>query len=305
MRTTRDSSDATSASARRLYVSVSLAVLFHAGLSFAGYLTEMRPRPSVVPRDHRAAEVDIELYTPAEERAREPEPPAAMPATPALAAASRLPTARRKSAPEPGTAPRAASDAAVVVESPEPNPEASEGTQAPASTQPKRLGLSELGLTHGIGAAVIPPIQQTPQERDADIGGLRSGLMARDTELGLGPGGKVADAVRREARDVAPLQSRATFVVNVDAGGAVTNISLRDATSHDDAWSKVVRILRDKIRSLTPWRGGAVQVVLAVRSLTGLRSGPSSGGPLSFDLSNIGSPELHHFHVQVLEQVHR
>jgi hypothetical protein len=162
--------------------------------------------------------------------------------------------------------------------------------------------LNDLGLGNGMGLAAMTFPEDTAPERDADIGGLRQALMDRDTHLGLGPGGKIADEVRKLTRDLAPVDSRATLIVSVDPTGAVTDISLREATDDTDEWSKVLRILRAKITEILPWRGGAVRVTLAVHSVSAPRSGPSSR-PFSFDVSNIGSSEIHHLHVQVLEQV--
>jgi hypothetical protein len=195
--------------------------------------------------------------------------------------------------------------------------EASEAPSAPAEDIPtdgratrdasaaegsKRLSLSDLGVGSDTNAVSLMPVQTPPTRAEQDIGGLRKGLMERDTELGLGPGGKVADVLRRFARDIAPLGSQATIVFSMNEAGEVTDISLRDAANDSAGWTKVLKILRDQIKAISPWPGGALKVTLSVRSISAPRSGiPRS--PTEFDVTNIGSPMMHHFHVRVLEQL--
>ena len=126
--------------------------------------------------------------------------------------------------------------------------------------------------------------------------------MARDTELGLGPGGAVASAVRTPARELAPLGSEATFSVNLSADGSVVAVSLDGVTSDDTAWNALLRVLRERLASLSVTVGRPTRVTVLVTNRSTLRAGNAPGGPFQFDLSNIGSPTIQSLHVRVLAQ---
>jgi hypothetical protein len=175
---------------------------------------------------------------------------------------------------------------------PEPSPD---GLTPPA----KRLSLDDLGLT-GTSAAVLPP-PQDERPRDNDVGGLKRELRARDTELGLGPGGAVAERIRRSALDFAPLNSEATLSVDLSRDGSIDAIAIDDVTSSEGEWRKVIRAVRQRLGRQFVARGGPMRITLRVTSRSSTRSGGSKGG-FSFDLSNIGSPTMHWLHIRVVRQ---
>lgn len=174
--------------------------------------------------------------------------------------------------------------------------------QRPASgAGERRLTLEDLGVGPSRRIAALAPAPAAPVDRD--VGGLRQGLLNRDTELGLGPGGKIADELGHVIRDIAPIGSTATVTVVVNESGAVQDVSLRDATGDSPAWVKALETVSQKVKRISPWPGGAFKITLGIRSVSAPRAGKARDGDgITFDVSNIGSPSIHHFHVYVLDQ---
>lgn len=182
---------------------------------------------------------------------------------------------------------------AVHEPAPEPQPGA---TSAPG----RRLSLEALGLT-GTSAAILPPLRDAAAAgAPADVAGLKAALAAHDVALGLGPGGAVADQLRRLVHDLAPLGSQATLAVDLASDGSLDTFWLEDVTSDEQDWRKALHALRVRLGKRFIARG-PVRVRLLVTSRSARRAGNSQGG-LDFDLSNIGSPTLHTLHVRVLGQ---
>jgi hypothetical protein len=270
------------------------ALLLHVALLALG----ARPVPTSPPSAARTDEAEIELFA--------PDPVELEPASP--------PAPVRESAPSPppdlrprivARAPRPRSEVpqssgAAVPGAPSPaEPDASSGDPAPR----KRLSLADLGVTgSGNRAAFLQGALDAPQRTTPDVGGLRQAQMARDTELGLGPGGAVASAVRTSARELAPLGSEATFSVDLNAEGSVVAVSLDGVTSDDMAWNALLRVLRERLASLSVTGGRPTRVTVLVTNRSTLRAGNAPGSPFQFDLSNIGSPTIQSLHVRVLAQ---
>jgi hypothetical protein len=272
------------------------ALLFHAALLALG----ARPVPTIPPYAARTDEAEIELFEP---DPLDPEP--ASPPTPAVSgpAPSPLPDLQPRVA---ARAPQPRSDVTLSSGAPAPEaaspaePDTSAGNPAPR----KRLSLEALGVTgSGIGAAFLQGSLDAPRGPTPDRGGLRQERMARDTELGIGPGGAVASAVRTPARELAPLGSEATFSVDLSADGSVVAVSLDGVTSDDTAWNALLRVLRERLASLTVTVGRPTRVTVLVTNRSTLRAGNAPGGPFQFDLSNIGSPTIQSLRVRVLAQM--
>jgi hypothetical protein len=134
------------------------------------------------------------------------------------------------------------------------------------------------------------------------VAGLRRALQARDTELGLGAGGAVAEAIRRSAYDLAPLDSEATVSVDLSAAGSISAIAIDDATSRTNEWERAMRDVHQRLGDRFVAAGGAQRVTLLVRSRSRTRAG-SSATMNSFDVSNIGSPSMQSLHIEVLRQM--
>jgi hypothetical protein len=278
------------------------ALLLHAALLALG----ARPAPPRSPSSARRDETEVELLAPDR---LEPVPvPVPAPSEPAASEpAARLPTDARPrvAARDPlrRSAARSSSgasipEAPITPEAPAAEPDAVAGAPPPN----KRLSLADLGLVGGgNGAALLQGAQDTPRRATEDVGGLRQARMARDTELGLGPGGAVASAVRTPARELAPLGSQATFSIDLSAEGSVLAISLDGVSSNDTAWDALLRALRERLRRLSVPVGRATRVTVLVTNRSTLRAGNSSS-LMDFDLSNIGSPTIQSLHVRVLAQ---
>jgi len=217
--------------------------------------------------------------------------------------------------PAPDLRPRVAAHAAqrrsnenrIAPETAEAEPSLSEGPAAVADepTPSKRLSLADLGVgvaQHMNGVASVQGALDAPARRSPDVGGLRQAQMARDTELGLGPGGAVASAVRTPARELAPLGSAATFSVDLAADGSVVAVSLDGVSSDHTAWNALLRVLRERLASLSVKVGRPTRVTLLVTNGSTLRAGNGSGSVFDFDLSNIGSPTIQSLHVRVVGQ---
>jgi hypothetical protein len=270
-------------------------LLFHAALLAFG----ARPVPTSPPAAERTDEAEIELFEP---DPLDPEP--ASPSAPVVSepAPSPPPSLRprvavRASPPRRDVTQRSGAIAPEAL--PPGEPDASAGNIVPT----KRLSLADLGLTgSGSGAAFLQGALDPPQRTTPDVGGLQQERMARDTELGLGPGGAVASAVRTPARELAPLGSEATFSVDLSADGAVVAVSLDGVTSDDTAWNALLRVLRERLASLSVTVGRPTRVTVRVTNRSTLRAGNAPGGPFQFDLSNIGSPTIQSLHVRVLAQ---
>jgi hypothetical protein len=143
-------------------------------------------------------------------------------------------------------------------------------------------------------------MQDVAPAAPTDPGQLKDARMVRDTELGLGPGGAVASAVRASAYELAPLESRATISVDLDPDGSVRLISLVDVSSNDTGWNALLRALRKDLARLSVKTDRPLRVTLLLTNRSTQRAG--SGGLLDFDLSNIGSPMIQSLHVRVLAQ---
>lgn len=171
---------------------------------------------------------------------------------------------------------------------------------APERPEGKRLSLADLGLSPG-GKAFHLPMPDVAPRTPSDPGKLQDALMSRDTELGLGPGGAVASAVRASAHELAPLGSQATFSVDLAPDGSISAVSLVDVSSHDTAWNALLRALREDLARLSVRIDRPLRITLLLTNRSTKRAG-NSGGPLTFDLSNIGSPTIQSLHVRVLAQ---
>jgi hypothetical protein len=290
---------------RRLVGCGCAALLLHVAFASFG---AMRPSAKVL-ATRADAETDIDLVAlPAAPEALPPEeepplpppesrPPPSAPSAPAAVAA------RTRARPAPSalagiiTSPDAEPSAGAV---PVPPPDA-EPAPNPPTPPARRLSLADLGLT-GTSAAIQPPLPDAPSRATSpDVAGMKAALAARDVALGLGPGGAVADQLRRLAHDIAPLGSEATISVDLAKDGSLDTLWLEDVTSNEQDWRKVLHSVRLRLGKRFIASGGPVRVTLLVTSRSAKRSGNSSSF-LDFDVSNIGSPTLHTLHVRVLGQ---
>jgi hypothetical protein len=284
------------------------AVLLHAGLLALGSRGESALSPAA-PSVFGSRETEVELLAPESIEPERAAPPVRSepPPTPSVAPVEPEVVARaaRSRSDAPATASASAApalDAAVpsAVSSAAP-------TVAPdAAAEPphrKRLSPADLGLFPSSGV-FLPQMQDTPPTAPTartDPGQLRDSQMARDTELGLGPGGAVASAVRASAYDLAPLGSQATISVDLDREGSISGVSLVDVSSNDTAWNALLRALRKDLARLAVKNDRPLRVTLLLTNRSTKRAG-NSGGLLDFDLSNIGSPTIQSLHVRVLAQ---
>lgn len=278
------------------------ALLLHGALLALASLPGPAPAPLAVAFDE--AEVELlespSLPPPPPPEATppsSPEPPerSAPPPRVARATAQRRPSAT----PAPlGT--EAASELAAVPDDPENASESGVKTSPPRkSLSPAELGL---GVGRAGGSVFLDQMRDAPPPaKKPDVGGVREALMARDTRLGLGPGGAVAAAVRGPALELAPLNSEATISVDLNADGSVAAIFLEQVSSYDREWSALVSALRGRLKALSARAGRPLRVRLLVTNRSTLRAG-NPASPLQFDLSNIGSPTMQSLHVRVLTQ---
>lgn len=269
--------------------------MFHAALLALGVWLA----PTSPPFAARTDEAEIELFEPDPLDPEPASPPAPVVSEPAP---SPPPDLRPRVA---ARAPRSRSEVTRSSEAAEPEapPPAEPYTSAGNPEPRKRLSLADLGVTgSGNGTVFLEGAPDAPQRPAPDVGGLRQERMARDTELGLGPGGAVASAVRTPAREFAPLGSEATFSVDLSADGSVVAVSLDGVTSDDTAWNALLRVLRERLASLSVRVGRPTRVTVLVTNRSTLRAGNAPGGPFQFDLSNIGSPTMQSLHVRVLAQ---
>jgi hypothetical protein len=282
------------------------ALLLHASLLALGNRSEAGLPPRV-PSALESRETEVELFP---FGSLDPPPPA-------LPAASSEPPPTPSVAPEAqprvvARASRSRIDAPVIASAsaaPAIDAAASsagspaEQTAAPeAAAEPrpgKRLSPADLGLSLS-GGEFVQHMEDISPEAPTDPGQLQDARMARDTELGLGPGGAVASAVRASAYELAPLESRATISVDLDPDGSIRLISLVDVSSNDTAWNALLRALRKDLARLSVKTARPVRVTLLLTNRSTKRAG--SGGLLDFDLSNIGSPMIQSLHVRVFAQ---
>jgi hypothetical protein len=281
------------------------ALLLHAILLALGSRSEAGLPPRV-PSALESRETEVELFA---FGSIDPQPPA-------------LPTAPSEQPPAPSVAPdvqpkvvarasRSRSDAVTASASSAPALDAAappaassaEPTAAPeAAPEPrpgKRLSPADLGLSLG-GGGFVQHMQDVAPGTPTDPVQLKDARMVRDTELGLGPGGAVASAVRASAYELAPLESRATISVDLDPDGSIRLISLVDVSSNDTGWNALLRALRKDLARLSVKTDRPLRVTLLLTNRSTQRAG--SGGLLDFDLSNIGSPMIQSLHVRVLAQ---
>jgi hypothetical protein len=279
---------------RRLVGCGWIALLLHASLGAAGVL-----RPPLAPPALPAAvaETSVDLL-PDPAPPAEP-PPEAPPSIPAAEQPSRVATRARPRPATPTeparviTTPDAEASAGVAPETlPETRPE-------PEPAPARRLSLADLGVT-GRSAAILAPLPDAPRRVPEDVAGLKGALRAHDVALGLGPGGAVANRLRRFAQDLAPLASEATISVDLSKTGTVDTLWLDECTSSEREWRAMLRAVRVSLADESIVAAGPVRVTLRVTSRSSKRSG--SGGMLDFDLSNIGSPTLHTVNIRVLAQ---
>jgi hypothetical protein len=282
------------------------ALLLHASLLALGSRSEAGLLPRA-PNPLESRETEVELFPfgsldpqpPALPAApSEPPPtssvaPAAQPKVVARASRSRNDAPVTASASAVPAVDAAASSAASSAEA----PAAPEAAAVPRPA--KRLSPVDLGLSPS-GGAFVQHMQDISPEAPGDPGQLQDARMARDTELGLGPGGAVASAVRASAYELAPLESRATISVDLDPDGSIRLISLLDVSSNDAAWNALLRALRKDLARLSVKTARPLRVTLLLTNRSTKRAG--SGGLLDFDLSNIGSPMIQSLHVRVLAQ---
>lgn len=274
------------------------ALLLHGSLVALGAVRPEARREEWV----ATAETDIDLLSitrdelPVSEPLPAPEVPAPIERSPAVA--TRLPKrAPRAEAPdETATGPES-----ELAEAGQPAmSDVLEQHPAEPPATGKRLSLGDLGLT-GTSSALLPPLQEGAAGRtDADVGGLKQALRARDTELGLGSGGAVAHQIRASAQDLAPLSSEATLSVDLASDGSIETIVLEASTSDEGEWRKVIRSVRERVGKQYVARG-PMRVTLLVTSRSATRSGGSKS-PFTFDVSNIGSPTMRWLHIRVLRQ---
>jgi hypothetical protein len=277
------------------------AVLLHAGLLALGSGSE-RSLPSAAANALDSRETEVELIT---RESIEPEPaapadPAASPA-PSAAPAARPQLVARASVSRSETPLVASASAAPVLDADVSSAAPAVAPEAAAEPLPgKRLSLTELGLSPKSGGLLQQMLDTLPTA-PRDAGPLQHSRMARDTELGLGPGGAVASAVRVSAYELAPLGSQATFSVDLDRNGSISAVSLVDVSSNDTAWNALLRALRKDLARLSVKTDRPLRVTLLLTNRSTKRAG-NSGGLLDFDLSNIGSPTIQSLHVRVLAQ---
>jgi len=276
------------------------ALLLHAGLLALGSVSEAGLLPAV-PSALESRETEVELLS---FGSIDPKPPALPAPSEPPPAPSQAPAAEpkvvarvsrsRDTSVTASASAASAVDAAASSEAPAAAPEA-----APEPRPAKRLSPAQLGLSPS-GGGFLQRMEDIQPTAPSDPGQLRDARMARDTELGLGPGGAVASAVRASAYELAPLESRATVSVDVDPDGSISAVSLVDVSSNDTGWNALLRALRKDMARLSVKTDRRVRVTLLLTNRSTKRAG--SGGLLDFDLSNIGSPMIQSLHVRVLAQ---
>lgn len=282
------------------------ALLLHASLLALGSWTEAGLPPRV-PRALESRETEVELFA---FGSVDPQPsalptaPSEAPPAPSVTPAAQPKVVARTSRSRSEIPAMASASAAPAVDAAAPSDASSaEQTAAPGATpeprRGKRLSPADLGLSLS-GGAFVQHMQDIAPAAPTDPGQLQDARMARDTELGLGPGGAVASAVRASAYELAPLESRATISVDLDADGSIRLISLVDVSSNDTGWNALLRALRKDLARLSVKTDRPLRVTLLLTNRSTKRAG--SGGLLDFDLSNIGSPMIQSLHVRVLAQ---
>jgi hypothetical protein len=282
------------------------ALLLHGSLLALGSWSEAGLAPRV-PRALESRETEVELFAfgsvDPQPRAL-PMPPSEASPTPSVTPAAQPKAVARASRSRSDIPAMASASAAPAVDAAASSGASSaEQTAAPGATpeprRGKRLSPADLGLSLG-GGAFVQHMQDIAPAAPTDPGQLQDARMARDTELGLGPGGAVASAVRTSAYELAPLESRATISVDLDADGSIRLISLVDVSSNDTGWNALLRALRKDLARLSVKTDRPLRVTLLLTNRSTKRAG--SGGLLDFDLSNIGSPMIQSLHVRVLAQ---
>ena len=274
------------------------AVLLHAGLLALGGGSGRLLAPAAT----STSETEVELLaTEPIEPELAPPGPIEPPPAPSAAPAARSYVVAHASRPRTETPTKSPASAPAVLDA----AASSEAPTAPpgAAAEPahgKRLSPADLGLFPSRGG-FLPQMRDVLPAAPTDPGKLRDAQMARDTELGLGPGGAVASAVRGSAYDLAPLGSQATFSVDLDRDGSVSAVSLVEVSSNDAAWNALLRTLRKDLARLSVKADRPLRVTLLLTNRSTKRAG-SAGGVLDFDLSNIGSPTIQSLHVRVLSQ---
>lgn len=283
------------------------AVLLHAGLLALGR-TESALSPAA-PSALESRETEVDLLA---RESIEPErviPPVRIePPMPSVASVDRPEVVARAARSRSDAPPTASTNAPPALDAAVSSAASSAApTAAPeASAEPphrKRLSPADLGLFPSSGV-FLPQMQDMPPTAPTartDPGQLLDSRMARDTELGLGPGGAIASAVRTSAYELAPLGSQATVSVDLDRDGSIRGVSLVDVSSNDTAWNALLRALRKDLARRVVKTDRPLRVTLLLTNRSTKRAG-NSGGFLDFDLSNVGSPTIQSLHVRVLAQ---
>lgn len=282
----------------------------HAGLLALGSRHEPAPRLAARSAlDSRETEVDLLAGASNEPEAAAPAapseppppsaPPAALPKALTRVSRSQRDPAVATSARDTAAATSASAQTEVAAAATEAAPTTAPGV-APEPSPGKRLSPADLGLFPNSGV-FLQQMQDVLPTAPKDPGKLRDDRMARDTELGLGPGGAVANAVRASAYELAPLGSQATFSVDLDPDGSIRAVSVVEVSSNDTAWNALLRALRKDLARLIVKTDRPLRVTLLLTNRSAKRAG-NSGGLLDFDLSNIGSPTMQSLHVRVLAQ---
>ena len=160
-----------------------------------------------------------------------------------------------------------------------------------------------MGLTgSGSGAAFLQGALDAPQRTTPDVGGLQQERMARAPSWGSAPGAPSPAPCEHLRASSRRSDREAHGFGRFDADGAVVAVSLDGVTSDDTAWNALLRVLRERLASLSVTVGRPTRVTVRVTNRSTLRAGNAPGGPFQFDLSNIGSPTIQSLHVRVLAQ---
>jgi hypothetical protein len=140
-----------------------------------------------------------------------------------------------------------------------PTPEAGTAAWSFSATAPSPMNI-DLGAARSgvpLGEAAPNPAESS---RPGSTPAVREQLATQDAELGIGPAGAVATALRRATVQNVPSDGAAVLRVVFDAAGRVVAIRLLHATGPSAAWARVIEAAMKDTSPSPSLAGAAVDV---------------------------------------------
>ncbi len=198
------------------------------------------------------------------------------------------PSPRRRPALAATTAAKALGPASLEPSSPAASPEVEEPAiagddgAAPAAAEP-RLSLDDLGIgarsNRFLGPPPAQPLRSVLNQRVQQM--LKSGLAARDQEVGLGPEGPAVALAEKIVLDSATRpNTSALLLIRTDGSGITSHVEVLDAENESQGWQRIAEELKRELakRPLRVPNGSAgVSFTLRVTSRVQLPSGADPG----------------------------